>query len=104
MARNYISTVCKGPGTSLSSGRLKCALLAQRAELHAQTAEIQLKEVITQILEVFLAIKCFNVLLLHRISTELSVVRDSNLAFESKFCFLFFFHHIWNIAYIVILA
>ena len=47
----------------------------------------------------FLAIKCFGVLLLHCISTELSVVRDSNLAFESKFCFVFFFHHTWNSAY-----
>ena len=47
----------------------------------------------------FLAIKCFDVLLLHRISTEPSVVRDSNLAFESKFCFVFFFHHTWNSAY-----
>ena len=44
----------------------------------------------------FLAIKCFGVPLLHRISTELSVVRDSNLDFESKFCFVFFFHHTWN--------
>ena len=47
----------------------------------------------------FLAIKCFDVLLLHGISTEPSVVRDSNLAFESKFCFVFFFHHTWNSAY-----
>ena len=51
----------------------------------------------------FLAIKCFDVLLLHRISTEPSVVRDSNLAFESKFCFVFFFHHTWPVP-IVILA
>ena len=47
MARNYISTVCKGPGTSVSSGRLKWALVAQRTELQAQTAVIQVKELIT---------------------------------------------------------
>ena len=47
----------------------------------------------------FLAIKCFGVPLLHCISTELSLVRDSNLAFEPKFCFVFFFHHTWNRAY-----
>ena len=102
MARNYISTVCKGPGTSLSSGRLKWALVAQRTELQAQTAVIQVTNSSPKYSR-FLAIKCFDVLLLHRISTEPSVVRDSNLAFESKFCFVFFFHHTWPVP-IVILA
>ena len=34
---NSISTVCKVPGASLSPGRLKWALVAQRTELRAQS-------------------------------------------------------------------
>ena len=37
LARNSISTICKVPGTSLSPGRLKWALVAQRTELRAQS-------------------------------------------------------------------
>ena len=37
LARNSISTICKVPGTSLSPGRLKSALVAQRTELRAQS-------------------------------------------------------------------
>ena len=37
LVKNSISTVCKVPGTSLSPGRLKWALVAQRTELRAQS-------------------------------------------------------------------
>ena len=37
LVRNFISTVCKVPGTSLSPGRLKWTLVAQRTELRAQS-------------------------------------------------------------------
>ena len=37
LVKNSFSTVCKVPGTSLSPGRLKWALVAQRTELRAQS-------------------------------------------------------------------
>ena len=39
LVRNSISTVCKVPGASLSPGRLKWALVAQRTELRAQSVD-----------------------------------------------------------------
>ena len=37
LVRNFVSAVCQVPGPSLSPGRLKWALVAQRTELRAQS-------------------------------------------------------------------